>query len=194
MQVRSRKAAWWVAVCLIGSALTGCGSADASGVNAGAAAPIALPVTGELDTRCADPTSDTAGVNVTDVALVSQDDQLIVAFTFNVPVSTLSELILTIEAHSEDGTVARQLGIQVFNGRPVASFIATSPDSEPTRLYDTVHVINNEVHAAFPLDTLTTLGPRWNWFAMAGDTESVNDYCPGAASTDLDNITPISVE
>ena len=153
----------------------------------------AVPVTGELDTRCTDPTGDTDLVNIADVALVSQDDQLIVAFTFTRPVAALNEVILTIEAHSKNGLVERQLGIQLFNGRPVAAFIATSPDGEPTRLYDTVHVVNNEVHATFPLHTIKELGHRWSWFAMAGNTESVNDFCPGTADADLSNVTSISV-
>ena len=193
MRVRQRHAMVCIGLCLISTTLAGCGSAGASSAGRVDSAPTALPVTGDLDTRCADSTGDTPGVDVTDVALVSQDDQLIVAYTFNAPVSTLGTLILTVEAHSQDGTGQRQLGVQVVNGRPVASFVATSPTSEPTRQFDNVHVIDHDIHAAFPADSITALGPRWIWFAMVGGADSIDDYCPGAAGTSPDNLTPITV-
>ena len=37
------------------------------------------------------------------------------------------------------------------------------------------------------------LGPRWIWFAMVGGADSIDDYCPGAAGTSPDNLTPITV-
>ena len=193
MRQRHRHAVLCLALCLIGATLAGCGSAGASSAGPKGSAPTALPATGDLDTRCSDPIGDTSGIDVADVALVSQDDQVIVAYTFSAPVSTLGTLILTIEAHSQDGRAQRQLGVQVRSGRPVASFVATSPTVEPTRQYDNVHVDDREVHAAFPVATIEALGPKWIWFAMVGGADSIDDYCPGVAGTSLDTLTPIAV-
>ena len=190
---RHRHAVLCIALCVVSMVLAACGSADASSAGSTGSAPTALPITGELDTRCADSTGDSPGIDVVNVALVSQDDQVIVAFSFSAPVSTLGAVILTVEAHSQDGSAQRQLGVQVFNGRPVASFVATAPTAEPTRQFDNVHVDGGDVHAAFPAEAIQALGPRWFWFAMIGGADSIDDYCPGGAGTSLDNLVPITV-
>jgi hypothetical protein len=197
MRTRRSQAVLCIVLFLLGPGLAGCGFEVASASPRGSAplgsAPTALPSTGALDTRCTDSSGDTAGIDVTNIAMVSQDDQLVVAFAFTSLVPTEGAVILTIEAHSQDGKVQRHLGIQVLNGKPVASFVATSPSSEPTRLYDAVHVADGEVHAAFPVEAVKALGPKWNWFAMVGGLDSVDDFCPGGAGATLDSIRSVSV-
>ena len=168
MRDRHRRQVLGIAVCVVSVVLAACGSADASSAGPAGSAPTALPITGDLDTRCSDPTGDAPGIDVVNVALVSDDEMLVVAYSFSAPVSTLGALILTIEAHSQDGSAQLQLGVQVFNGRPAASFIATSPTAEPAAQYDKVHVVDRDVHAAFPAEAIAALGPRWFWFAMVG--------------------------
>ena len=77
------------------------------------------------------------------------------------------------------------------NGRP--AWTNTSPTAEPAAQYDNVHVVDRDVHAAFPTEAIAALGPRWFWFAMVGGADSIDDYCPGGAGTSLDNLVPISV-
>ena len=193
MRDRHRRQVLGIAVCVVSVVLAACGSADASSAGPAGSAPTALPITGDLNTRCSDPTGDAPGIDVVNVALVSDDEMLVVAYSFSAPVSTLGALILTIEAHSQDGSAQLQLGVQLFNGRPAASFIATSPTAEPAAQYDNVHVVDRDVHAAFPAEAIAALGPRWFWFAMVGGADSIDDYCPGGAGTSLDNLVPISV-
>jgi hypothetical protein len=179
-------------LCLLGPAFGACGNAssDASAVGS---APTALPANGDLDTRCTDGNGDTAGIDLSSVALVSQDDQLVVAFAFSSGVPNHGAAILTIQAGSQDGSASHQLGIQLLEGKPAASFVATSPTSSPTRLYDAVHVADGQVHAAFPAAAVTDLGPKWNWFAMAGGVDAVDDFCPGGAGTTLNTVTAVAV-
>ena len=195
MRARSGHAFVGLVLCLLGAVLAGCGS-DAPSAAASAdasSAPTALPAGGELDTRCTDWNGDTAGIDLASVALVSQDDQLVVAFAFTKGVPTEGPVILTIQALSQDGSVQHQLGIQLQDGKPAASFVVDSPTSEPTRLYDAVHVADGEVHAAFPADAVKALGAKWNWFAMAGGVDAVDDFCPGAAGTTLDTVQTVAV-
>jgi len=190
--------------CALAVALVGCGGANAGtsaahGHESGSAgAPTALPSAGEIQTGCGDSTGDTApgagtgAVDLTDVAMVSDSETLVLAFTFAGAVPARGDLVLAVQASSADGSTVRQLGIKVHDGQPNGAFIGDSSGAAPTQLNDAVHVADNAVHAAFPLSTVKDLGSSWKWYAAVGSAGGMQDLCPGGPDTTLDTIGSIS--
>jgi hypothetical protein len=191
--------------CALVVALAGCGGGDAGtsaahGHESGSAgAPTALPSSGEIETGCGDSTGDTApgagtgAVDLTDVAMVSDSDTVVLAFTFAGPVPARGDLVLAVEASSTDGGTVRQLGIKIHDGQPSGAFVGDSSGAAPTQLNDAVHIAENAVHAAFPLGTVRDLGGSWRWYAAVGSAGGIADLCPGGRDTTLDTIGSISV-
>ncbi len=191
--------------CLVAVALAGCGGANAGSSpvheehEGSAAAPTALPSAGELQTGCGDSTGDTApaagvgAVDLTDVAMVSDTETVVLAFTFAGPVPTRGDLVLAVEATSQDGGTVRQLGIKIHDGQPQGAFIGNSSGAAPTQLSDAVHIVDNAVHAGFPISTVKDLGASWHWYAVVGSADGIQDLCPGGTDTTLGSIGSISV-
>jgi hypothetical protein len=191
--------------CLFAVALAGCGGgAGSASVHDGhepasAAAPTALPSAGEIQTGCADATGDTApgagsgASDMTDVAMVSDSETVVLAFTFAGTVPARGDLVLAVEATSQDGGTVRQLGIKIHDGQPQGAFIGNPSGAAPTQLSDAVHIADHAVHAAFPISTVKDLGSSWHWYAVIGSATGIQDLCPGGTDTTLDTIGAISV-
>jgi len=191
---------------LLAAALAGCGGATAGSApvhdgheTGSASAPTALPSAGEVETDCGDATGDTApaagsgAVDLSDVAMVSDSDTVVLAFSFAGPVPTRGDLVLAVEATSQDGRTVRQLGIKIHDGQPQGAFIGNASAAAPTQLDDAVHIADNAVHAGFPISTVKDLGASWHWYAVVGSADGIQDLCPGGTDTTLDTIGAISV-
>jgi hypothetical protein len=192
--------------CLLAAVLAGCGGADAGSapVHDGhetvpAAAPTALPSAGEIQTGCADGTGDTSpaagagAADLSDVALVSDGQTVVLAFTFAGAVPAHGDLVLAVEATSQGGGTVSQLGIKIHDGQPQGAFIGNPSGEAPTQLSDVVHIAGNAVHAGFPISTVTDLGTSWRWYAVVGSGDGIQDLCPGGTDTTLGTIGSISV-
>jgi hypothetical protein len=192
--------------CLLAVAVAGCGGATAGSAAAhdghetgSAVAPTALPSAGEIQTGCADGTGDTAPAagsgasDMTDVAMVSDSGTVVLAFTFAGPVPARGDLVLAVEATSQDGGTVRQLGIKVHDGQPQGAFIGNPSGAAPTQLTDAVHIADHAVHAAFPISSVKDLGSSWRWYAVVGSADGIQDLCPGGTDTTLGTIGAISV-
>lgn len=188
--MRMTRWAWLTAAVLCGSTLSGCAGPD---LNVAASGPTAVPADGDLGSRCDDILGDAAPDDIAAVAMARDDAYLVVGFAFAAGDLPAGEVFLTVEARSRDGRTARQLGIELDDGRAVAAYVSTSPTAEARRLDDAVHVADGEVHAAFPLAYVRDLGTGWSWHAMAGTGATPDDYCPGGAGTTSQDVASVVV-
>jgi hypothetical protein len=133
-------------------------------------------------------------VDLTDVAMVSDGETVVLAFTFAGPVPARGDLVLAAEATNQDGGTVRQLGIKVHDGQPAGAFIGDSSGAAPTQLDDAVHIADQAVHAAFPISTIEGLGTPWRWYAVVGNADGIQDLCPGGRDTTLDTVGSISID
>jgi hypothetical protein len=194
-------------VCaLLAGALAGCGGTNAGSASAhdehepdSAVAPTALPSSGEMQTGCTDSTGDTApaagsgAVDISAVDMVSDGTTVVLAFSLAGPVPAKGDLVLGVEATSQDGGTVRQLGIKLHDGQPQGAFVGDATGTAPTQLNDAVHIADRAVHAGFPISTVKELGSSWHWYAVVGSATGIQDLCPGGPDTTLGTIGSISV-
>ena len=120
---------------LLAVALAGCAGADVGTAPAhdshpsnSAGAPTVLPSAGELQTGCGDSTGDTApaagaGGGRTDVAMVSDGDTVVLAYSFAGPVPTRGDLVLAVERDKQRRRHrVEQLGIKIHDGQPAGAY------------------------------------------------------------------------
>jgi len=152
----------------------------------GAAAPTSLPTTGaDLYSACTTPDAAGGNTELTSVELVTQDGQLVLAFTMAKPVAGDLRLEVAFGAgHDPAATpAARKFTVQVAlqDGLPSEAVVQTpSGASAPPQPGDVVHVVDNMVHVGLPGGILKPLGSSWHWKAEAsGGAGTV--ACPSAA-------------
>jgi len=189
-------------LCLLGlvlaAALSGCAGDPESHGHSGQqsaplAAPTGLPVDGTFHTSCTDEVADTGGVDGTGVIMVGQGDQLVVAFSFAEALPDHGTLSMAVQAQSRAGNAVLLLGIQLRDGSSPEAYVGTAEGGDPIRLDNAVHVADREVHAAFPLSSLKSLGPSWTWHSIVRGPEAGDDFCPGGADVTLSTVGSISV-
>ncbi|MCG2623614.1 hypothetical protein LVY72_17085 [Arthrobacter sp. I2-34] len=137
-----------------------------------------------LYSACTTPEAAKDGTGLTSVALVTQDGQLVLAFTFVKPVAGNLRLESAFGAGHDpaDTPAAGKFTVQVSlaDGLPSEAVVRTpSGASVAARTADVVHVAGNLVHVDLPGGILTPLGGEWHWrAAVSSATGAV--ACPGA--------------
>jgi hypothetical protein len=135
------------------------------------AAPTALPASGDLASSCTQPSAGGGDAALSAVDLISQGDQLVIAFTMAQKISADLTVQLTASpgaAVAQEAQPALTVAATVRGDVPVALRLTTPTGSgSASAPQDHLHVMDNQLHVGIPNGLLTTVGPRWHWRATA---------------------------
>jgi hypothetical protein len=123
------------------------------------------------------------------VEVVTQANQLVIAYTLATPVAGRMELAFSAasgaEVTDDDADRGFTVTVAVENGFPVRAAVRTpSGTTEAENPADVIHVEANTAHVGMPAGILDPLGPSWHWSASAasGDAHAVCPETPNGAA------------
>lgn len=166
---------------LAAASLTGCvpaaGAVPATAPDPAASAseggaPTSIPSGVDFSSTCSGPETATENGWLKSVEVVTQADQLVIAYTLATPVA--GDMELTFSAASgadvadDDTDRGFTVTVGVEDGFPVRAAVQTpSGTTEAENAADVVHVVANTAHIGMPAGILDPLGASWHWSASA---------------------------